>query len=107
LAKLPIVPVFAGVKFQPVAADEVAERLVELALSEPAGLVPDIAGPHTYRMSDLVRSYLRARRMRRLLVPLWMPGRAAAAVRGGAHLAPERSVGRCTWEEYLAGRLVA
>jgi uncharacterized protein YbjT (DUF2867 family) len=40
MAKLPVVPVAAGFQFQPVAADEVAERLVELALNEPADLVP-------------------------------------------------------------------
>jgi uncharacterized protein YbjT (DUF2867 family) len=45
LTKLPVVPVPSGVAFQPVDADEVAERLVELALGEPSGLVPDIAGP--------------------------------------------------------------
>src|ERR671920_1041136 len=38
LAKLPVVPLPAGFRFQPVDADEVAARLVELALAEPAGL---------------------------------------------------------------------
>ena len=42
LAKLPVIPVPAGVRFQPVDAGEVADRLVELALGPPAGLVPDI-----------------------------------------------------------------
>ena len=36
LAKLPVVPVPAGSRFQPVDTDEVAARLVELALAEPA-----------------------------------------------------------------------
>jgi uncharacterized protein YbjT (DUF2867 family) len=105
LTKLLVVPVFAGVKFQPVDADEVAERLVELARGAPAGLVADIAGPRIYAMSELVRSYARTRRMRRLFVPLWLPGRAAAAVRAGAQLAPNRAVGKRTWEQYLAERL--
>lgn len=47
LAKLPVVPVPSGSRFQPVDADEVAARLVELTLGEPAGLVPDLAGPRT------------------------------------------------------------
>jgi uncharacterized protein YbjT (DUF2867 family) len=42
LAKLPVVPVPAGFRFQPVDADEVAARLVELTLGPPAGLVPDM-----------------------------------------------------------------
>src|SRR5215203_2519902 len=44
LAKLPVVPVPAGFRVQPVDADEVAARLVELTLGEPAGLVPDMGG---------------------------------------------------------------
>jgi uncharacterized protein YbjT (DUF2867 family) len=102
MAKLPLVPVPSGSRFQPVAADEVAERLVELALGEPAGLVPDIAGPRIYPMRELIRGYLRAFGKHRALVPLRLPGRAARAFRAGANLAPDRAVGRRTWEEFLS-----
>ena len=44
MTKLPVIPVPAGVRFQPVDTDEVAVQLVELALGSPAGLVPDMAG---------------------------------------------------------------
>jgi len=81
MAKLPVIPVPAGFRFQPVDAGEVADRLVELALGSPAGLVPDIAGPRIYPMADLVRSYLRAVGKRRPLLPVRLPGKAAAAVR--------------------------
>src|SRR5207247_3657324 len=54
MAKLPVIPVPAGVRFQPVDADEVAARLVELALGAPAGLVPDVAGPRVSAMADLL-----------------------------------------------------
>jgi len=102
MAKLPVIPVPAGFRFQPVDTDEVAARLVQLALGSPAGLVPDIAGPRVYDMADLVKSYLRVRHLRRLIVPLWLPGDAARAVRAGANLAPDRAVARRTWEEFLA-----
>lgn len=105
LAKLPVVPVFGGVRFQPVDAGEVAARLVELALGAPAGLVPDLAGPRVYGMDELVRSYLRASNRRRLLVPVRLPGRAARAVRDGANLAAEPGAGRRTWEDFLAERV--
>jgi uncharacterized protein YbjT (DUF2867 family) len=101
MAKIPVVPV-PGVRFQPVDTSEVANRLVELALGEPAGLVPDLAGPRAYTMKALVRSYLAASRRHRLTMPVWAPGQAARAVRGGAILAPDRAVGRRTWEEFLA-----
>ena len=105
MARLPVMAVPAGFRFQPVDADEVAARLAELALGPPAGLVPDVAGPQVYEMTALLRQYLRARRAHRLIVPLRTPGGAARAVRAGANLAPDRAVGRRTWEEFLADRL--
>ena len=105
LAKLPVIPVATGTRFQPVDAGEVADRLVELALGSPAGLAPDIAGPRIYPMADLVRSYLRAVGKRRPLLPVRLPGKAAAAVRAGANLPNERGVvAHITWEEFLAAR---
>lgn len=106
MAKLPVVPVPAGVRFQPVDAAEVADRLVELAMGAPSGLVPDIAGPRVYDMAELLRGYLHAaHRYRRPMVPVRLPGGAYRAVRDGANLAPERATGRRTWEEFLAERV--
>jgi uncharacterized protein YbjT (DUF2867 family) len=105
LANLPIVPVPSGVAFQPVEADEVAARMVELSLGSPSGLVPDIAGPRAHTAAELVRAYLRSTHRRRLVLPVWLPGKAARAVRAGAILAPARSVGRRTWQEFLMERV--
>ena len=105
LAKLPLVPVPSGYRFQPVDAGEVADRLVEIAHGEPAGLVPDLGGPRAYAMIDLVRSYLRAAGKHRPIIGMPLPGKAAAAFRAGANLAPDRAVGRRTWEEFLGARL--
>jgi uncharacterized protein YbjT (DUF2867 family) len=105
MARLPVIPVAAGFRFQPVDAGEVAARLVELTLGAPAGLVPDMAGPRVYGMDELLRGYLRARHLRRPIVPVPLPGKAARAVRSGANLAPEQAVGRRTWEEFLAERV--
>ncbi|HYI14275.1 MAG TPA: hypothetical protein VEX37_02715, partial [Thermomicrobiales bacterium] len=91
----------------PIEADEVAARLVELALGEPAGLVPEMGGPQVYEMSDLVRSYLRASGKHRPIVPMKMPGRAARAFRDGANLNTDRAVGERTWEDFLAERVSA
>lgn len=105
LARLPVIPVPGGFRFQPVDAGEVADRLVELALGPATGVAPDLAGPRIYAMSDLLRSYVRARGKHRPIVPVRVPGKAARAVRGGANLAPERAVGRRTWEEFLASEV--
>jgi uncharacterized protein YbjT (DUF2867 family) len=105
MARLPVIPVPAGFRFQPVDAGEVASRLVELTLGPPAGLVPDMGGPRVYPMADLLRGYLSARGKHRLMVPLWIPGQAARAIRAGANLAPEQAVGRRTWEDFLVERV--
>src|SRR5215212_7374820 len=105
MAKLPVVPLPAGFQVQPVDADEVAARLVELTLGEPGGRVPDMGGPRVYGAAELFRGYLRATHRRRPIVPLWLPGKAAREFRTGANLAPEQAVGRRTWEEFLAERL--
>ena len=105
LAKLPLMPLPSGFRVQPVDAGEVADRLAELALGPPAGLVPDMGGPRVYGMADLLREYLRARGKRRMMVPVRLPGKAARAFRAGANLAPEQAVGRRTWEEFLAERV--
>ena len=105
LAKLPVMPVPAGVRYQPVDARDVADRLVELALGTPSGLVPDIAGPRVYGFDELIRGYLRAANRRRLLVPVPLAGKAARAIRDGANLALAGAVGCRTWEAFLAERV--
>ena len=105
MAKLPVVPRPGGLRLQPVDTDEVAARLVELTLGPPAGLVPDLGGPRVYRGADLVRGYLQASHRHRPIVPVWLPGKAARAVRAGANLSPERAVGHRSWEDFLAERV--
>jgi uncharacterized protein YbjT (DUF2867 family) len=105
LSQLPVIPVPSGFRFQPIDASEVADRLVALALGAPSGLVPAIGGPRIYEMAALVRSYLEAVGKRRAIVSMPVPGKAASAIRAGANLAPDRAVGRRTWEEFLADRV--
>jgi uncharacterized protein YbjT (DUF2867 family) len=104
LAKLPVIPVPSGIRFQPVDSGEVAARLVELSLGEPSGLVDDIAGPRIYETAELMRSYLAETGRRRPIVPVRLPGRASRILSEGANLAPQRAVGHRTWEDFLAQR---
>ena len=107
LVKLPVMLSFAGVRVQPVDADEVAARLVQLTLGKPAGLVSEMGGPRVYPMADTFRGYLRAVRKRRPIMPVWQPGQAARAFRNGGNLTPDHAVGRRTWEDFLAERVRA
>jgi uncharacterized protein YbjT (DUF2867 family) len=105
LAKFPVVsPVPAGFRVQPVDPGDAAARLVELALGEPAGRAPDMAGPQLSTWVDLFRSYLTATHRHRYLIPVRIPG--TKAVRNGALLpSPGHTVGTRTWDEFLATRL--
>ena len=103
MARLPVIPVPGGLRFEPVDSRDVAARLVELTLGAPAGRVADLAGPTVYGMGALVRGYLDATGRRRLTMPLRMPGRAGRAYRAGENLSGlGASAGRRTWEDFLA-----
>ncbi|WP_407562882.1 SDR family oxidoreductase [Streptomyces sp. 184] len=103
MAKLPVVPVPAGFRVQPIDPDEVAARLVELALGHPAGRVADLGGPQESTWADMVRVYLRASRRRRPVMPVRLPG--LAKVRAGRLLPTGPVNGRKTWEEFLAEKV--
>ncbi|WP_405964768.1 SDR family oxidoreductase [Streptomyces sp. NBC_00723] len=105
LAKVPVMMLPAGVSDQPVEVAEVADRLAELATGAPAGRVDDMAGPEVRPLESLARAFLKAsgRRCAVVNVPLW--GAAYRGFRAGGHLAPERAVGKGTFEDYLATRI--
>jgi uncharacterized protein YbjT (DUF2867 family) len=90
-----------GFVLQPIETGEVADRLVELALSAPAGRVPDVGGPEVRTFADLARSYQKAAGRHRRLVEVPVPGKTARAFRQGAQTCPERRYGTITWEGFL------
>jgi uncharacterized protein YbjT (DUF2867 family) len=67
---------------QPVAAREVAEALVGLAVQAPVGMAPELAGPQEEDMTVLARRVLRAEGRRALVVPLRLPGATGRAMAG-------------------------
>ncbi|QLE72501.1 NAD-dependent epimerase/dehydratase family protein [Streptomyces rectiverticillatus] len=102
--RLPVVLTLSGVRVQPVEVAEVADRLAELVQGAPAGRVPDMAGPEVRDARDLAAATLRAAGLRRRVVPLRLPGKIARTLRAGGILAPDRAVGKVTFEQYLAAR---
>ncbi len=105
LARFPLVaPVPGGFVVQPVDSREVAARLVELALGQPAGRAPDMSGPEVSTWKDLFRSYLAAAHQRKWVVPVPVPG--SKTVRNGALLPPPgHTEGMRTWDQFLAEEL--
>ncbi|MEU3476510.1 hypothetical protein [Rhodococcus sp. NPDC006774] len=68
---------------QPIAAREVAERLIDLAERTPAGRVADLGGPREERMAEMVRRYARAIGTRGLVLEVPIPGAYGRAMRDG------------------------
>jgi uncharacterized protein YbjT (DUF2867 family) len=87
---------------QPIAPEEVADRLVELASSAPAGRVSDIGGPAVRALPDLARVWAAARGSRRRVVPTRLPGKVFAGYRAGHNLVPGPPYGHRTFEDHLA-----
>ena len=70
-ATLPIpAPLFADLRFQPVDEDEVAQHLVELALSSPRGDAPDMAGPEVLALGEIAAIWLAVHGRPGTLVPV-------------------------------------
>ncbi|WP_242459267.1 SDR family oxidoreductase [Rhodococcoides fascians] len=90
---------------QPIAAREVAERLIDLAEQSPAGRVADLGGPREERMAEMVRRDARAIGSRGLVLEIPIPGAYGRAMRDGTLVTTTDSDhGRQTFDEWLAAR---
>lgn len=104
VARLPVLPVPASTRLQPVDVTDVAARLAGLATGPPGGRVAEFGGPQIRTVADLAAGYLRARGSRRPVVPVRFPGRTARELRRGGLLTPGHADGQRTWEEFLVSR---
>lgn len=106
MARMPLLPVPGGLRFEPVDGDEAAARLAELALGAPAGRVADLAGPDILDVAQLVAALteVTGARQRRGL-PIRLPGAIGRAYRAGENLAGAGAQrGTRTWREFLTER---
>ena len=94
-----------GVLGLPLDAGEVADRLVELALSGPAGRVPDIGGAEVGILAGAARTYLEVTGLRRRILEVPVPGKTARAFRDGTLVCPENAYGEIRWKDFLRSRL--
>lgn len=95
-------------RMRPVASSEVADELVRLATASTAdtGDLVELAGPDTLELVDLARRVARARRMRKLIVPLTIPGAAGKPMASGALLPQgDHVTGTLTFDDWLAASL--
>ncbi|EOM75700.1 NAD-dependent epimerase/dehydratase family protein [Rhodococcus rhodnii] len=106
MGRLPLLPRPGGLRFEPVAVDDVAARLCELTLGAPAGRVADIAGPEVSTLRELADVYYdETGRSHRPSLPVRIPGKVGRAYRAGDNLADDGvQRGSTTWREFLAAR---
>ncbi|EAR25415.1 hypothetical protein A20C1_04091 [marine actinobacterium PHSC20C1] len=78
-----IVPRFS---VQPVAVEEVAERVIELVDAGPSQRVPDFAGPEQLSFRELAQQWNAAHSRRRPVWAIPFPGAAGRSFREGVHL---------------------
>lgn len=102
LARIPLIlPIPAGFHVQSVATEDVATRLCELVAAEPAGLLPDFAGPEPMGIVAAARVWKEVRGVRKPTVPVPIPGRTAKAFRSAYNTNPAAPHGTVTWRAWL------
>jgi uncharacterized protein YbjT (DUF2867 family) len=94
----PFVPV-PRMLSRPIAAREVAEALVVAAEGEPQGRAPELAGPEERSMVTMTRMVVRARGLRKVVVPVPVGGPAR---HGGLLPAGPGPRGTETFDQWLA-----
>ncbi|MCE6993982.1 NAD(P)H-binding protein [Saccharothrix sp. S26] len=96
------VATIAPLLVQPIAPQDVAEVLAEVAVGEPRGRYADVAGPETQDLVDMARRTHQARGRDVRLVPTWSgvfgPEMAGNALLPGANA----RIAPTTFEEWLA-----
>jgi uncharacterized protein YbjT (DUF2867 family) len=98
----PFVPV-PRMLIRPVAARDVATELVRLAAAGPQGMAPEMAGPRQQDLVPMVREVVRARHLRRVVIPLRMPGSVGRQMLGSGRLpSGPVTLGTMTFDEWLS-----
>jgi uncharacterized protein YbjT (DUF2867 family) len=97
-----VLPVPKGFRVQPVATEDVAERLVRALADGPRGLLRDFCGPEIFSLSEVARPWMQARSVSKPIVELPVPGKLGAAFREGHNTNAHGELGTRTWPDWLA-----
>lgn len=85
-ARLGPVQLAPRARVQPVAAADVARRVIELAEGAPQSRASDIAGPREEQLSDLIRAWVRHEGRRGPVIGVNLPGAQMRGMRAGSAL---------------------
>lgn len=101
-AKLGPLRIVPKAHIQPVAAAEVAQRLVEIADAAPVGRADDLAGPRAEQLGEMARRYARKTGLGGVVVPVGVPLPMLRGLRKGLNLPGEGAqLGQMTFSEWL------
>lgn len=87
---------------QPVDPGEVAGRLAGMLAAGPSYAIEEFGGPQVLRFDEAARAWRAARRSRRPLLPVRIPGRLGRALRSGGLTTTATPTGTRTWADHLA-----
>lgn len=99
--KLPVI-IAVDAPDQPIAAEEVAERLVELVAAGPSGRVADVGGPEQLRLTDAIAIWQAATGTTKKVWMLRLAGKTIRSFKDGKHMTALPGFGRETFAEYAA-----
>ncbi|KQW38953.1 SDR family oxidoreductase [Rhizobacter sp. Root404] len=93
--------------FQPIASDDIAAAMADVALGAPLNGTLEVAGPERLRLSELVQAYLAAKKDPRIVVADERARYFGAELDDATLLpGPNPRLGATRFEEWLAGQLV-
>jgi uncharacterized protein YbjT (DUF2867 family) len=87
---------------QPIAVEEVADRVVELTEAGPSGMAADIGGPEQLPLRTLIDLWRAASGTSKRVVTVKPWGRSIRAFKAGVHMTPLPGFGRETFAEFAA-----
>jgi uncharacterized protein YbjT (DUF2867 family) len=101
MARLPVVPLPAGVPLEPVDTTDFADYLVEAVRNGPGGRLTDFGGPEVLTLSQAIDQWrkIRQRSVRTFAIPL--PSRAKKAAAAMSLSEPGSRHGTVTWAGWL------
>lgn len=106
-AKVRLIPVFKGARFQVISQSDVASVLLTQALVKPSAerhRTMTIGGPDVRTMRQLAETWRKATGQAGLIVELPLPGEMGKFLRSGLNLDPGQRTGTETFESWLANR---
>jgi uncharacterized protein YbjT (DUF2867 family) len=101
-ARLGLLPVPRGTKFQSIDLSDVARALVDAALEDGPARTWTVGGPEVLDARDMAQRWRRAHGSRRPVLAVPLPGGIGAFFRAGLNLVPDARYGQVTYDEWLA-----